>query len=473
MSLARVGLVQACDDPDLLGFPLWPKQRELLADVEAGPRLQLWALGRRSGKTTMAALVALHACLFRPDLDALVRPGERRYAVAVATNLRQARLFVRAALSIVEASPLLAEMIATVTEDEIIFVGGQTLAAFPCSSRGARGWPIATLLMDEAAFMISDTEGPAVAERVFASLAPSTAQFGDAARIVVASTPYGQDGLFATLYAQAAEGELEDAAAHTATSASMNPTISAEFLAREQKRDPESFRGEYLAEFTGSGHAYLDPQKIEDAISDRGEIPAGFPGEFFLDPIAGLDPAFSSDPCGLAIVGRDVNDRSRLVLLLARAWKPPGRKAASFEERREIEDSVLREVADVCRAYGARVVTDQYAAVAVVDRLRNAGLSVTAEAMTATSKTAAYGELRARLNGGTLDLYDAPGLVPELRRLRTRYTAGSASVVNPRVGGATEIRRRHSRSRPGGTTAAARPGARRRMLAETTSSAPP
>jgi hypothetical protein len=431
MSLPRVALVQACDDPDLLGFPLWPRQRDLLAEVEAGPRLQVWALGRRSGKTTMAALVALHACLFRPDLDALVRPGERRYAVAVATNLRQARLFVRAALSIVEASPLLAEMIATVTEDEIMFVGGQTLAAFPCSSRGARGWPISTLLMDEAAFMISDTEGPAVAERVFASLAPSTAQFGDAARIVVASTPYGQDGLFATLYAQAAEGELEDAAAHTATSASVNPTITPDFLAREQKRDPESYRGEYLAEFVGSGHAFLDPQKIEDAISDRGEI----------DPltglgwVAGLDPAFSSDPFGLAIVGRDPNQPSRLVLGVARHWKPSGRKATSFEERREIEDAVLREVADECSRYNARVVTDQFCAPAVVDRLRDAGLSVAAEAMTATTKTAAFSELRARLNAGTLDLYEAPGLVPELRRLRTRYTAGAASVVNPRVGG--------------------------------------
>src|SRR5205807_6198330 len=30
---------------------------------------------------------------------------------------------------------------------------------------------------------------------------------------------------------------------------------------------------------------------------------------------------------------------------------------------------------------------------------------------------------------------DAPGLVAELRRLRTKYTAGSSSVVTPRAGG--------------------------------------
>ena len=55
--------------------------------------------------------------------------------------------------------------------------------------------------------------------------------------------------------------------------------------------------------------------------------------------------------------------------------------------------------------------------------------------MTATSKTAAFSELRARLNAGSLSLLDLPDLLAELRRLRTRYRAGHASVVDPRVGG--------------------------------------
>ena len=71
-------ILQACDDPELFGFELWPRQRELLAALEAGPRIAVWALGRRASKTTMAALAALHNCLFRPDLDAMVRRGETR-----------------------------------------------------------------------------------------------------------------------------------------------------------------------------------------------------------------------------------------------------------------------------------------------------------------------------------------------------------------------------------------------------------
>lgn len=205
-----VGLVAACQDSRLFDFSLWPRQQELLAAAESGPRVQVWALGRRSGKTTLAALVCLHDALLRPDLDAAVRSGERRYAVAVATNIAQARLLVSAARSIVERSPLLAPLVDQASEDELAFglpSGARTaLRAFPCSSRGGRGWPISCLVMDEAAHFLTETEGYQTAERVWQALVPSTAQFGEGARVIVSSTPYGQDGLFAQLHQQARLG---------------------------------------------------------------------------------------------------------------------------------------------------------------------------------------------------------------------------------------------------------------------------
>jgi Terminase large subunit, T4likevirus-type, N-terminal len=439
--LPSVGLVAACDDPKLFAFPLWPRQRELLEQVEHGPRLHVWALGRRSGKTTLAALVGLHTCLFRPDIAECVRPGERYYAVGVATNLRQARLFVAAAASIVEGSELLRSQLVSSSEDELVFKTGGVLTAFPCSSRGGRGWPIASLLMDEAAFFVSDTEGYQTAERVFQALVPSTAQFGEAARIVLASTPFGTEFLFAEMWQRAASGELSDASAVKASTAEMNPTLDAKFLEQEEARDPESFRAEYLAEFVGSGGAFLDPERIAEAVADRQELSP----EQATGWVAGLDPAFSQDPFGLAIVGRDRSDPNRLVLGRVQAWQPArkglkatlerARELVSFEERRSVEDAVIADVAAVCRRYGARLVTDQYAAPQVVSRLRELGLSVRAIAMTASSKTEVFLELRARLNAGSLELYPDEQLLTELRRLRTRYSAGSSSVVNPRVGG--------------------------------------
>ncbi len=182
--------------------------------------------------------------------------GERGYAVGVATNLRQARLLVAAARSVVERSPLLAPLVESSTDDEIVFRNGSVFAAFPCTSRGGRGWPVFCLLMDEAAHFV-DTEGNASAEPVFRALVPATAQFGGLARVVVSSTPWGADGFFADLYQRAASGELEDAYAHHASTGEANPAIDRGFLAAEERRDPESFRSEYLAEFVGSGGAFF------------------------------------------------------------------------------------------------------------------------------------------------------------------------------------------------------------------------
>ena len=319
----RVGLVQACDDSDLFGFALWPRQRELLAEVE-GHRLSVFAFGRRSSKTTMMALTGLWCCLLRPEYRQALRAGERGYCVGIATRLPQARLLIQAALSIVSRSPLLSGMVEGSTEDEIRFSNGTTFAAFPCTSRGGRGWPVFCLLMDEAAHYV-DTEGNSAAEKVWQALSPSTAQFGDGARLVVGSTPWGASGFFHDLHQRAVAGELPGAVAHQAASTEVNPTLSTSFLEGERVvLGEEGFAGEYQASFVGSGGSFLDPGEIDGAISDSGELD---PGEA-VRWVAGLDPAFSSDPFGLALVGQD-RERGILVLGLARRWLPGGGRRRS------------------------------------------------------------------------------------------------------------------------------------------------
>jgi len=429
LSLPRVALVQACDDRDLFGFPLWPKQRELLTSIgEEAARLHVLALGRRGTKTTMKALVGLWCCLLRPELLESLLPGERGYAVGVATNLRQSRLMIAQALAVVERSPLLADLVEEATADQILFKNRTSFCAFPCTARGGRGWPVFCLLMDEAAHFV-DTEGNSAAEPIWEALSPATAQFGDRAKVVVGSTPWGEQGFFADLHGRASSGEIPGARAYRYTSAEMNPTLDPAFLEAERAvLGEEAFSSEYLATFQGGGGSYLDPDQIRDAIAERDELRP----EDATSWVAGIDPAFSSDPFGLALVGQD-RERGCLVLGMARRWLPT-KRGRSFEERRAVEDAVLAEVAEIALKFRARVHTDQYAAPAVVERLKAAGLQVQVETMTAQSKTAAFGELRARLAAGELELYRETQLLAELRRLRARFTAGHAAVVNPRVG---------------------------------------
>ncbi len=435
MSDVSVGLVEACDDPNLLGagLDLWPVQRRALEAADRdGARTHVWAMGRRSGKSSAMALIGLWTCLLRPELRSRLRQGERGYAVAVAPNLRQSRRFVADAKAIVEGSPILRGELVSETLDELTFSTGMTFAAFPASSRGARGWPIACLMLDEAAWFVADeNESNQTAEQVWRALAPATAQFGDLGRVIVASTPFGQDGFFPDFYRRATSGELPDVIAQHATTAEANPTIDAGFLEQERARDPESFKAEYEAEFVGSGGAFLDPADVSAAVVDRGELPAEASSKW----VCGLDPSFSSDPFGVCVVGRDLEEPRRLVVAAARSWRPRRRKPRSLEEARAVEDEVLAEVAALCSVYGGHAVTDQYKAQGVADRLRRLGVSVRVVTMSAASKTAVFRELRARLVAGELELYPEQQLLTELRRIRARFTSGRAAVEIPRVGG--------------------------------------
>jgi hypothetical protein len=426
-----VGLLEAAQDPRLLGaVGLWESQKPVLEAIGGGPRIQVLCLGRRSSKTYMAALAMVWDCLLRPELSERVRPGETRYAVAIATNLRQARLLVAAARSIAEASPALSGLIASVSEDEIRFSNDTCIAAFPCSSRGGRGWAISTLVLDEMAHFISETEGFQTADAVWQAMTPSVAQFGADGRIIVASTPLGPFGLFYDLFARARNGEIEDARAHHGTTMEMNPTLDPVYFVSEEARDPENYRTEFLAEFTGGGGAFVDMDRVAPPGRDQDVSPE----DLAAPVVVGCDAAFSGhDLFGIAVIGRDPAYRRRLVVAHVDGLRP--RKAASFDERAVVQQELLHHVAEICRRYGASAVIDQYASAQVAHGLQVHGVSVTKLPMTAQSKTAAYVEMRARLYSGELDIPDDPDLLADLRRLRTKITAGSSSVVVPRVGG--------------------------------------
>ena len=417
------GLVEACDDERLFGVELTARQRALLAELEAGGLLHVWALGRRSGKTLLSTLVALWFCTLRPDLARFTRRRERRYAVTVATNARQARINVRQAREVIENSPFLSKLVDSVTDDEITFKLTTSLAAFPCTSRGGRGWPVMFVAMDEAAHFV-DGDGNQAAEPVFRALAPSVAQFGDQARLVVASSPYGVDGWFADLFGTVEKGDLESACCAQAGTLAMRPDLATAALELERARDPEAFRAEYEAEFVAAGGAFMDAGRVAEAVGRSGELAAGS----VSDPVAAVDLAFTSDSSALCIVGRDKADGRRLRLVLARSWSPQPGRPLSFS-------GVLDEIADVCLAHGVRrVLTDQFNAASAREHLERRGLQALVVTTTASSKSAAFADLKARLYEGRLELYDHEGLLAELRRVETATTPGQATIRIRRLG---------------------------------------
>jgi phage terminase large subunit-like protein len=226
---------------------------------------------------------------------------------------------------------------------------------------------------------------------------------------------------------------LEHAQTRVATSAEVNPTLDAAFLAAEERRDPDGYRGEYLAALVGSGGAFIDAELVADAVAGRGELDPGDADGY----VAGIDPSFTKDPFGLAIVGRDRANRDRLLLALARSWPPPkGRAKGLRGDRHQLEDRILNEACDVLERFRVKtVVTDNYMAQTVHEALRRRGFIVESLVLTTGTKLEMFSGLKARLTSGTLELYDQPTMLAELRRLRSSFRGGARQVETPRLQG--------------------------------------
>jgi hypothetical protein len=132
-----VTVLDAMGDPNLLGaaFPApetWAAWRALLASVfalplgeaetalyrehtsrqspPASPAREAWlVVGRRGGKSRVAATVAVYLACFR-DYRHVLAPGERGTLPLIACDRRQARTLVRYVDALLDASPMLSAL---------------------------------------------------------------------------------------------------------------------------------------------------------------------------------------------------------------------------------------------------------------------------------------------------------------------------------------------------------------------------
>lgn len=414
---------------EVLALDLSPRQAEALRGI-ATARLSLLCLGRRSGKTLLAATWAAYDAVVR-DLAAHLRPREPRYIVTVATAQDQARVAYRVIRQFF-ALPALAPLVLRETGEELELATGVVVKCLPCSARSTRGWAISTVILDELAHFV-DSDGYQAGEQVYRALAPAVAQFGPAGRVICLSTPRGQRGVFWRLWQQASD----DPTAYRlqAPTWEMNPRIDLAFLEGERRRDPELFAQEYAAEFVAGDGAFLPADAVRAAVLDRDRDPdlgQGIPSHprCHAYRVLALDPAFERDAFALALVCRpggaegtkgagDEANGPRLVVERVAAYDPPVAFAA-----------VLDQVAALARAEGVdEVVTDQFAAAPIVEELSRRGVRCAAVPWTAASKATAFSALKAALLTGRLRLPADERLMRELLALVATPTAAGFAVA--------------------------------------------
>jgi len=214
-------------------------QRRLLRSSE--PRVML-NCSRQSGKSTMAAILALHRALSRPaSLILILAPAERQAK----------ELFSKVAESYRSlGNPIPAE---SYRKLGVELTNRSRIEALPGTEKTVRGFSGADLLIVDEAARVDDG--------LYYAVRPMLAVSGG--RLLMMSTPFGKRGAFYEAWTGAEAWDRYE------VPASGCPRISEEFLEEERRALPSwVFRQEFECSFEETDDQVFTTEMIDAAVSE-------------------------------------------------------------------------------------------------------------------------------------------------------------------------------------------------------------
>jgi hypothetical protein len=432
-----VTIIEALDDDELfapvLGDPAtWAAWRVLLAalfglrmtEVErvvyeahtkrrtppAAPVREGWlVVGRRGGKSRIAALVAVYLACFR-DYGSVLAPGERGTVSIIAADRRQARTVMRYIVGLLEGCPMLVPLVVARTADSIELSNGVVLEVHTASFRAVRGYTVVAAILDEIAFWRSEESANPDREIVNA-LRPAMATVPGSLLLAI-SSPYAQRGILWEIYRRHFGQEGDPVLVWQAPTRAMNPAVEETLIDAAYADDPAVAAAEYGAEFRCDIDAFLVRDALEAVVSTGRSELAPVPDQSyfaFVDPSGG-----ARDAMALAIAHAESD---HVVLDAVRERRPP------FSP-----DAVVEEFAQLLGAYGIdEVVGDRYAGDWPRERFGAHGIAYLS---TTKSKNDLYGALLPMVHSKRVVLLDHPRLLAQLAGLERRTTWGGRDSID-------------------------------------------
>jgi hypothetical protein len=365
-------------------------------------------VGRRGGKSYMAAITACYLALFR-DWKPYLSPGETGHILIIATDRVQARNifgYVRAILSLkIFKSQIVKEL-----DEEIRLKNQIAVKVATCDFRTLRGYTIVCAVCDEMAFWRSEGMNPAA--EILTALRPALATVPGSLLLGI-SSPYSKSGPLWDNFRSRFGVDDPDVLVWKAPTKAMNPTISDKLIERALREDHAAGKAEWLAEFRDDLESFLTTEMIEGAmIPDRIELPRveGVTYYAFVDPSGGRADSFV-----LAIAHPEESGR----IILDR-----------IEERRPplAPQDVARELSGIMKEYGCYECTgDRYAGEWVTKAFEDCDVSYRPSEL---NKSELYLNFEPLLAQGRVDLLDDKKMFNEFRGLERRTRSGGKDSVD-------------------------------------------
>ena len=403
------------------GLTLDEAEERIFTDIAGGRKppisrvRELWAVvGRRAGKSRMAAAVACYQALFVKHKLAI---GEVGMVLVCAASQAQARTVFGYIRGFLEASPALAREVVAVKHEAIELKNGIVIAVHSTSFRTVRGRTLVAAVFDEVAYWRSDTSATPDTE-TFTVVLPSLATTNG--MLVGISTPYRKLGLLHQKHRDHYGVDGDDVLVVQGPSKVFNPSLADAVIAAQRAADPTAAGAEWDADFRADISAYLDDALIDGAV-EHGRplelLPRG--GNFYLaftDPAGGV----GQDAYTVALGHRERDERVIVDVLRGTSGK--------FDP-----EETTKQYAVLLKQYGVGQVTgDSYGAEWVAATWQRCGISYVRSERT---KSECYLEAVPLFARGLVRLPDHPKLLRELRLLeRHTHRSGRDTVDHPKGG---------------------------------------
>jgi hypothetical protein len=408
-----------------MGEELTDPEREIFRKLtgrerEPGQRVEelVCVVGRRGGKSrAMATLACYVAGLCEHDLA----PGERGVTLLVAPDQRQAKIALDYATAAFEGSPVLCQLIANRTQDELELKNGIAIEVRAASFRRLRGPTYVAVIADEAAFWIADEWSSNPDVEILNAVRPGLATtYGP---LIIASSPYAKRGVLFESFKRdyGADGDPLILVAK-GTSRELNPCLRQTVVDRALERDRISATAEYLAEFRVDIEGFVRFDVVQACLGDYFEAaPAsGCRYRCFVDPSGG-----SADSFTLAIAHKDAD--KRVVVDAVREVRPP------FSP-----ETVIIDYAALCKRYHVtRVMGDRYAGEFPRELFKKYG-GIAYDLATKT-KSDLFRDLLPLLNSGRVVLPKNERLVSQLCGLERRVSRAGKDSIDHGLGGHDDL----------------------------------
>ena len=378
-------------------------------------------VGRRGGKSRIAALVALYLAM-RFDMSQLA-PGELAVIPVIAADRKQARSvlgYLGGLLELIEFKPYLHRSL----KEAVELHNGVNIEVLTANYRTVRGYTCVGVVCDEVAFWRTDDGSANPDTEVLAALRPSMATVPDAVLLGL-SSPYAARG---ELYAAVERSFGKDdphVLVWNADTRSMNPAVSEHVIERAFDKDPVAAASEYGQDgrvvFRRDVEAFLDTHAVRaETVEGRRELAPQDSVYYsaFVDPSGGSQDSFT-----LAIAH---SEGDLAVLDAVREVRPP------FSP-----DDVVSDFAKLLKSYGLDVVTgDRYGGQWPRERFQVHGIEYLPSELT---KSDIYRELIAPVNAARVALLDSPVLRAQLIGLERRVARGGRDSVDHGPGGRDDV----------------------------------